>query len=47
MSDRDVYYPATEDLKPDEMRVVACGTGMLNARPKQSGCVLSGGAWQR
>ena len=36
MSDRDVYYPATEDLKPDEMRVVACGTGMPNARPKQA-----------
>jgi len=36
MTDRDVYYPATEDLKPDEMRVVACGTGMPNARPKQA-----------
>ena len=27
LSDRDVYYPGTEDLKPDEMRIVACGTG--------------------
>jgi ribonuclease Z len=36
MSDRDVYFPGTEDLKPDEMRVVACGTGMPNARPKQA-----------
>ena len=23
-----VYYPGTEPLAPDEMRVVACGTGM-------------------
>ncbi len=36
LSERDVYYPGTEDLKPDEMRVVACGTGMPNARPKQA-----------
>ncbi|WP_415407951.1 guanitoxin biosynthesis MBL fold metallo-hydrolase GntH [Sulfurovum sp. CS9] len=36
LTDRDVYYPGTEDLKPDEMRVVACGTGMPNARPKQA-----------
>ncbi len=33
LNDRDVYYPGTEDLKPDEMRIVACGTGMPNARP--------------
>jgi ribonuclease Z len=32
----DVYYPGAEDLAPDEMRVVACGTGMPNARPKQA-----------
>jgi ribonuclease Z len=36
LSDRDVYYPGSEDLAPDEMRVVACGTGMPNARPKQA-----------
>ncbi len=24
----DVYYPGTEELKPDEMRVIACGSGM-------------------
>jgi len=34
--DRDVYYPGSEELKPDEMRVIACGTGMPNARPKQA-----------
>ncbi len=34
--DRDVYYPGTEALAPDEMRVTACGTGMPNARPKQA-----------
>ena len=32
----DVYYPGSEDLKPDEMRVVALGTGMPSARPKQA-----------
>ncbi len=36
LSDRDVYYPGSEALKPDEMRVVALGTGMPNARPKQA-----------
>jgi len=36
LSEQDVYYPGTEDLAPDEMRVVACGTGMPNARPKQA-----------
>ena len=33
---REVYYPGSEELAPDEMRVVACGTGMPNARPKQA-----------
>ncbi len=36
LTNRDVYYPGTEDLAPDEMRVIACGTGMPNARPKQA-----------
>ena len=36
VADRDVYYPGTEELAPDEMRVIACGTGMPNARPKQA-----------
>jgi ribonuclease Z len=35
-SELDVYYPGTEDLQPDEMRVVALGTGMPSARPKQA-----------
>ena len=34
--DRDRYFPGTEDLAPDEMRVVALGTGMPSARPKQA-----------
>jgi ribonuclease Z len=34
--DRDTYYPGTEALDPDQMRVTACGTGMPNARPKQA-----------
>ena len=33
---RGVYYPGTEVLGPDEMRVVACGTGQPSARPKQA-----------
>jgi len=36
LPDRDVYYPGSEDLAPDEMRIIACGTGMPNARPKQA-----------
>ena len=36
LSEREVYYPGTEDLAPDEMRVTALGTGMPNARPKQA-----------
>jgi ribonuclease Z len=36
LEERDVYYPGSESLGPDEMRVVACGTGMPNARPKQA-----------
>jgi ribonuclease Z len=36
LTERDVYYPGTEDLAPDEMRVTACGTGMPNGRPKQA-----------
>jgi ribonuclease Z len=36
LPEREVFYPGTEDLATDEMRVVACGTGMPNARPKQA-----------
>ena len=36
LSDRDVYYPGSEDLAPDEMRGVALGTGMPSPRPKQA-----------
>ncbi len=36
LAERDVYYPGSEALGPDEMRVIACGTGMPNARPKQA-----------
>lgn len=32
----DVYYPGTETLAHDEMRVVALGTGMPSTRPKQA-----------
>lgn len=33
---RDVYYPNSEDLAPDEMRVIACGTGMPTTRASQA-----------
>jgi ribonuclease Z len=32
----DVYYPGTEALQADEMRIVALGTGMPSPRPKQA-----------
>jgi ribonuclease Z len=39
--DRDTYYPMTEDLDPDEMRITALGTGMPNQRPSQkAACFL-------
>ncbi len=33
---RDFYSPNSEDLGPNEMRLIACGTGMPTARPKQA-----------
>ena len=33
--DRYVYYPGTEALAEDEIRIVACGTGMPAARRSQ------------
>jgi len=36
LKDRDVYSPGTEALARNEMRVVALGTGMPSARPKQA-----------
>ena len=33
---RDVYFPGMETLGPDEMRVIACGTGMPIPRLKQA-----------
>jgi ribonuclease Z len=39
--EQDVYYPGTEALSPDEMRVIACGTGMPTPRLKQAaGCFV-------
>ena len=34
--DRYVYYPGTEALGKDEVRVIACGTGMPSARRSQA-----------
>ena len=33
---RDTYYPNSEDLAKDEMRVIACGTGMPTTRAAQA-----------
>jgi ribonuclease Z len=33
---RDVYFPNTEDLAKNEMRVIACGTGMPTTRAAQA-----------
>ena len=32
----EAYFPNTEDLRPDEMRVIACGTGMPTTRAAQA-----------
>ena len=32
----EVYYPGTEELQPEEMRVIACGSGMPMPRTKQA-----------
>jgi ribonuclease Z len=34
--ERDAYFPNSEELAPDEMRVIACGTGMPTARESQA-----------
>ncbi|MBL7175743.1 MAG: MBL fold metallo-hydrolase [Desulfobacteraceae bacterium] len=40
--DRYVYYPGTEALKKDEIRLIACGTGLPAARrDQQATCFLA------
>jgi len=34
--EREFYAPNSEDLAPDEIRVIACGTGMPTPRPAQA-----------
>lgn len=36
LDDRSPYFPGTEELSADEMRVTSCGTGMPTPRPKQA-----------
>jgi len=36
LPDPNVYYPGTEELAKDEMRLVSCGTGMPTARESQA-----------
>ncbi len=45
--DRDVYYPASEDLAPDEMRIVALGDGHAERSAQAGGGLLAGRARQR
>jgi len=42
--DRYVYYPGTEELAKDEIRLIACGTGLPAARcpPRSGGDLLAG-----
>ncbi len=37
----NVYYPGTDDLKPDEMRVIALGSGMPMPRRKQASAAFA------
>jgi ribonuclease Z len=37
---QDVYFPGTEELGPDEMRVIMCGSGMPMPRLKQAAACL-------
>ncbi len=40
---RGTYYPTTESLASDEMRIISLGTGMPNPRPSQkASCWLVG-----
>ncbi|MGI9366838.1 MAG: guanitoxin biosynthesis MBL fold metallo-hydrolase GntH [Rhizobiaceae bacterium] len=36
LKDPNIYFPATEVLAPDEMRIISCGTGMPTARESQA-----------
>ena len=36
LPERDAYFPNSEDLGPNEMRIIACGTGMPSARESQA-----------
>ena len=36
MPNRDAYFPGTEDLAPNEMRVISLGTAMPFQRPAQA-----------
>ena len=35
--DRDVYYPGSEELAPDEIRIVACGKNFARTDCENSG----------
>ncbi len=36
LPDPNVYFPGSEELAPDEMRLISCGTGMPTARESQA-----------
>jgi hypothetical protein len=39
--ERDFYAPNSVDLDPDEMRIIACGTGMPTPRPAQAASLFT------
>ena len=47
VQNRTVYYPGTEDLAPDEMRVVCCGSGMPRPVAESGGRMFPGGIGER
>jgi ribonuclease Z len=36
LHDPSIYFPGTEALAPDEIRLISCGTGMPTARESQA-----------
>jgi ribonuclease Z len=39
--ERDFYAPNSVDPDPDEMRIIACGTGMPPPRPAQAASLVT------
>jgi len=46
LKEREVYYPGSEDLAPNEMRVTACGHRYAQCPTKAGGSLLARRAWK-